>query len=41
MDRIFILYEGSLKHSKIVVKLLNKINPNGTYLVRTKCDNWD
>ncbi len=41
MDRIFILYEGSLRASKIIVTVLNKINPNGTYLVRTKCDNWD
>lgn len=40
-DKIFILYPDSLKSAPEIVKVLGKIKPNNTYLIRTQTDSWN
>lgn len=40
-DRIFILYPDSLKSCKDMVRVLAKIKPSNTYLIRSQCDRWE
>lgn len=40
-DKIFILFPDSLKSSSEIVKVLAKIKPNQTFIVRTQTDNWN
>lgn len=40
-DKIFILFPNSLKSIPEVVKVIAKIKPNNTFLVRTQTDTWN
>jgi hypothetical protein len=40
-DKIFILYDYSLKSCENVVKSAARIKRNNVYFIRTKCDNFD
>jgi hypothetical protein len=38
VDRVFLLYRTCLKDVKDIMRILNVIQPDNTYLVRTQCD---
>lgn len=40
-DKVFILYPDSLKSAPELIKVLAKIKPASTYLIRTQTDNWN